>query len=171
MYKLSSINLKFKNEPLYSRISYIVCFLELFINITCILVSLTKAITTLQKVYGSRLIIQRSTCAGGGGVYKLKNENGRVVFDKRVREELDRALSCYNIQLDNPIAILSQDTAKTMLFSLKPHNLYDFFMQSTQLKLILSYYEQGCKDHELTKGGIHKPRGHFYKNCQFNFLK
>ena len=40
----------------------------------------------------------------GGGVYRLKNEHGKVVRDKRVKEELSRILLCYNIQLDNPVS-------------------------------------------------------------------
>ena len=39
----------------------------------------------------------------GGGVYKLKNEHGKVVRDTRVKEELSRILGCFNIQLDNPV--------------------------------------------------------------------
>ena len=64
----------------------------------------------------------------------LKNDKGKVVMDKRVKEELERIKTCYNIQIDNPIALLNQDTAKTFLFKCQPDKLYDFFMRATQLK-------------------------------------
>ena len=95
-----------------------------------------------QSVYGSRLIIQRTVGAGGGGTHKLKNDKGKTILDKKVKEELERILTCFNIQLDNPIAILPQDTAKTMLFSLKPDNLYKFFMKATQLDECDRYFFQ-----------------------------
>ena len=56
-----------------------------------------------QDVYGDRIRIFRSVSEKGGGVYKLKNEHGKVVRDTRVKEELSRILGCFNIQLDNPV--------------------------------------------------------------------
>merc|ERR1719186_931751 len=44
----------------------------------------------------------------------------------------------FNIQVDNPIAVLNQDTAKTFLFKCDPDKLYTFFMRATQL--------EGCKN-------------------------
>jgi chromosome segregation ATPase len=82
----------------------------------------------------------------GGGSYKLKNETGKVVADKRVKEELDRILSCYNIQVDNPIALLNQDTAKTLLFKCHPDKLYLFFMRATQLDDCHQYYNEAAID-------------------------
>jgi len=56
-----------------------------------------------QKLYGKRIIVHRTISASGGGTYRLRNEHGKVVVEKRVREELDRILSCFNIQIENPI--------------------------------------------------------------------
>ena len=44
----------------------------------------------------------------------------------------------FNIQVDNPIAVLNQDIAKTFLFKCEPDKLYTFFTQATQL--------EGCKN-------------------------
>ena len=110
-----------------------------------------------QKLYGKRIIVHRTISASGGGTYRLRNEHGKVVVEKRVREELDRILSCFNIQIENPIgmtfsstitylnismqhfysfssALLTQDTAKTFLFKCQPEKLYEFFMKATQLE-------------------------------------
>ena len=37
--------------------------------------------------------------------------------------------------MDNPIAVLNQDTAKTFLFKCDPDKLYTFFMRATQVEL------------------------------------
>ena len=58
-----------------------------------------------QKLYGKRIIVHRTISASGGGTYRLRNEHGKVVVEKRVREELDRILSCFNIQIENPIGM------------------------------------------------------------------
>ena len=43
-------------------------------------------------------------------------DKGNVVVEKKHKEELERILMSFDIQLENPIAILNQDTAKTFLF-------------------------------------------------------
>merc|ERR1712203_846 len=89
---------------------------------------------------------------------KLKNEHGKVVRDKRVKEELDRILGCFNIQLDNPIAILPQDTAKTMLFSLKANLLYKFFMKATQLDDVLKWYDEARCELQAASDALKKKK-------------
>jgi len=63
--------------------------------------------------------------------------------------ELERILMAFNIQVDNPIAVLNQDTAKTFLFKCDPSHLYTFFMRATQLEACLKDYEaaNGEKEH------------------------
>jgi len=89
------------------------------------------------EVYGDSLTVCRGVTQSAS-TYKIKDHAGRVVVDKRVREELDRILMAFNIQVDNPIAVLNQDTAKTFLFKCEPDKLYTFFMRATQL--------EGCKN-------------------------
>ena len=38
------------------------------------------------------------------------------------------------LKVDNPIAVLNQDTAKTFLFKCDPDKLYTFFMRATQVE-------------------------------------
>ena len=38
--------------------------------------------------------------------------------------------------MDNPIAVLNQDTAKTFLFKCDPDKLYTFFMRATQVQCL-----------------------------------
>ena len=43
--------------------------------------------------------------ASGSGGYKIKDHRGRIVCDKKVRDELDRILETFAIQVDNPISV------------------------------------------------------------------
>ena len=56
-------------------------------------------------VYGNSITIIRGVTVGGSGGYKIKDSRGRIVYDKKVREALDRILDCFAIQVDNPIAV------------------------------------------------------------------
>lgn len=47
---------------------------------------------------------------------------GKVVSTKR--EELTAILDQFNIQVDNPVAILNQDTSRNFLNSKSPHDRY-----------------------------------------------
>ena len=51
------------------------------------------------QVYGETITVVRTAMASGSGTYKLKDERGRIVRDKKVKEELERILSCFSIQV------------------------------------------------------------------------
>lgn len=69
---------------------------------------------------------------------------GKVVSSKK--EELDRILSAFNIQVDNPVSILNQDAARTFLNSTDPHDKYKLFMKATQLEQIEQLYKESMSD-------------------------
>ena len=85
-------------------------------------------------MYGNRIIISRTVTVSGGGGYKLKNAQGKVVIERRAKEELDNILSAFGIQVSNPIALLNQDAAKSFLMKCDADKLYEFFMKATQLE-------------------------------------
>ena len=58
-----------------------------------------------HEVYGDSITIVRSVGASGGGGYNLKDHRKLVVQDKKVKEEVDRIMSHFSIQVDNPIAV------------------------------------------------------------------
>ena len=91
------------------------------------------------EVYGDSITVMR-TVTNSSSTYKLKDHRGHVVVEKKVKEELDRVLMSFNIQVDNPIAVLNQDTAKTFLFKCEPDKLYTFFMRATQLETCKADY-------------------------------
>lgn len=69
---------------------------------------------------------------------------GEVISSKK--EELDRIVSAFNIQVDNPVSLLSQDAARTFLNSTDPHDKYKLFMKATQLEQIEQMYKESMSD-------------------------
>eukprot|EP00088_Acartia_fossae_P015810 TRINITY_DN1875_c0_g1_i1.p1 TRINITY_DN1875_c0_g1~~TRINITY_DN1875_c0_g1_i1.p1 ORF type:complete len:1073 (-),score=346.26 TRINITY_DN1875_c0_g1_i1:598-3816(-) len=92
-----------------------------------------------EDLYGRSIIVCR-TVTEKSSTYKLKDERGKVVLDRKVREEITRIMDHYNIMIDNPMILLSQDAAKTFLASVDPKSLYSFFHKSTQLKKVEEDY-------------------------------
>ena len=67
-------------------------------------------------VYGKSISITRSITKTGAGGYKIKDSNGKIVCDKKVREELDRILENFGIQVDNPIAVKFRGVSQLQSF-------------------------------------------------------
>ena len=74
-----------------------------FFLIKCILISGEDAYH--PEIYGNSITIVRGVTLSGASAYKIKDSRGRIVCDKKVREELDRILESFTIQVDNPIAV------------------------------------------------------------------
>ena len=58
------------------------------------------------KDYGKSIVITRRFTKEGSSSYKIKSKDGRVVSTKR--EELSAICDHMNIQVDNPMNILTQ---------------------------------------------------------------
>lgn len=96
-------------------------------------------------VYGPSVIVHRRLSADGSSTYKVKASDGTIVSTKR--EELVSVLDHFNVQIDNPVMILNQETSRNFLQSKSPRDKYCFFMKATQLeKLKLDYrkIEEEC---------------------------
>jgi chromosome segregation ATPase len=65
------------------------------------------------ELYGKSITIERRINADGGGGWKIKSDTGRVVSTKR--DELNAICDHSNIQVDNPMNVLSQDNARQFL--------------------------------------------------------
>ena len=55
-------------------------------------------IFTRSDLYGESITVVRSV-TNSSSTYKLKDHRGKVVVDKKVKEELDRILMSFNIQV------------------------------------------------------------------------
>ncbi|RKP07454.1 hypothetical protein THASP1DRAFT_17035 [Thamnocephalis sphaerospora] len=91
------------------------------------------------ELYGRTVHVERRIQRDGGSQYRLRNgETNAVVSSKR--EDLTAMCDHMGIQVDNPMNILSQDTAKAFLSSSKPEDKYEFFARGTQLTQLSEEY-------------------------------
>lgn len=82
------------------------------------------------EVYGPRIIISRKITYALS-TYRIISSTGTVITTKR--DELKKIITCLNIQVDNPISVLNQDTARTFLASSDTKSKYSLFMKATRL--------------------------------------
>ncbi|XP_035780884.1 structural maintenance of chromosomes protein 6-like [Anopheles albimanus] len=87
-----------------------------------------------RERYGSRIVCERTISATGAGSYKLKNANGHTISTSR--NELQKILLAFNIQVDNPICVLNQDLARSLLKDSDESKQYMFFAKATQIDTI-----------------------------------
>ncbi|CAG8528894.1 39994_t:CDS:10 [Gigaspora margarita] len=105
-----------------------------------------------HEVYGDSVVIERRISRDGSNGYKIKTSGGKVVSGKR--EELNAILDHMAIQVDNPMNVLSQDTARQFLHSSSPEDKYKFFMKGTQLTQLSEDYELIRESIETTQNII-----------------
>ncbi|KAJ8303587.1 hypothetical protein KUTeg_019983 [Tegillarca granosa] len=104
--------------------------------------------------FGDSIIVERKFSSDGGGQYRLKSSEGKVISQKR--EDLTTILDQFNIQVDNPVAILNQDTSRNFLNSKSPHDKYKFFLRATQLDQMVSDYRLADEQIKVTKDIIER---------------
>lgn len=92
-----------------------------------------------HSLYGDAIIIERRINADGGGSWRMKSAEGRTISTQR--QELNAFCDHANIQVDNPMNVLTQDAARQFLSSSNPGEMYDFFLKGTQLKQLSEEYD------------------------------
>uniref|UniRef100_A0A3B3E1R5 Structural maintenance of chromosomes protein 6 n=2 Tax=Oryzias melastigma TaxID=30732 RepID=A0A3B3E1R5_ORYME len=85
-----------------------------------------------KDVYGDGITVEHRVFSDGSRTCKLKNGSGQLVSTRK--EELVSILDHFNIQLDNPVSILSQEMSKQFLHSKNETDKYKFFMKATLLE-------------------------------------
>ncbi|XP_067943065.1 structural maintenance of chromosomes protein 6-like [Watersipora subatra] len=97
------------------------------------------------EVYGESIVVERKLMAkSGSGDYKIKTESGQLVSSKKA--DLTRILDHFNIQVENPVAILNQETSKNFLLSKNPSDVYKFFIKATKLEQMQHGYTNANKE-------------------------
>lgn len=86
----------------------------------------------IPQEYGKSIIVERSFTKSGTSSFKIKNEAGKIVSTKRA--DLDAITDFFNLQIDNPMNVLSQDMARQFLSSSSPAEKYKFFVKGVQLE-------------------------------------
>ncbi|CAK6961936.1 structural maintenance of chromosomes protein 6-like [Scomber scombrus] len=84
------------------------------------------------EVYGPSIMLDLRITREGLRTYKLRSKSGKVVSTKK--EELLYILDNFNIQVNNPVSVLTQEMSKYFLHSKGEGDKYKFFMKATQLE-------------------------------------
>uniref|UniRef100_A0A6T6BUD9 RecF/RecN/SMC N-terminal domain-containing protein n=1 Tax=Compsopogon caeruleus TaxID=31354 RepID=A0A6T6BUD9_9RHOD len=86
------------------------------------------------EVFGDAVVIEKRISRDGANSLKfLDSKNRKIQGIERPKDELVRLLDHFNIQVDNPVSILTQQRSKQFLTLGKPTDFYRFFMTSTHL--------------------------------------
>ncbi|KAF1956479.1 dna repair protein-like protein rad18 [Byssothecium circinans] len=92
------------------------------------------------ELYGNSIIVERHFSHAGSSGFKLKDQNGRIVSQKKA--DVEDILDAFALQLDNPMNVLTQDMARQFLNSSTPKDKYKFFLKGTQLETLDNDYKQ-----------------------------
>ena len=90
-------------------------------------------------LYGKSIIVERHFSKTGSSGYRLKNENGRTVSTKK--GDVDDIIEYYQLQVDNPMNVLTQDAAKSFIQNSTPAQKYKFFVEGVQLQQLDNDYK------------------------------
>jgi len=74
------------------------------------------------QTFGDTITIERRVTRDGTGSYKIKSADGRLISARR--EDLIAIMDHVAIQVDNPLNVLSQDTARQFLHTSSAEDKY-----------------------------------------------
>lgn len=63
--------------------------------------------------FGDKIIVIRHITSSGSSTYKIQNQNGRTITTSR--SDLMKMALYMNIQVDNPICVMTQDATRSFL--------------------------------------------------------
>lgn len=93
-----------------------------------------------KDLYGESITVERKIVTTGAGGYRIKSADGRTISTRK--DELQRILDFFNLQVENPITILNQDMSRSFLQTTEPRDLYKFFLKATQLQQMKQDYSE-----------------------------
>ncbi|KAI4905310.1 hypothetical protein NFI96_022725, partial [Prochilodus magdalenae] len=105
-------------------------------------------------VFGESITIDLRISSEGLRTYKLKSKTGQLVSLKK--EELVAILDHFNIQVDNPVSVLTQEMSKHFLHSKGEGDKYKFFMKATQLEQMKEDYSYIMETKTVTQTTVEK---------------
>ncbi|PAV77126.1 hypothetical protein WR25_14226 isoform A [Diploscapter pachys] len=111
-------------------------------------ICLTNRGQSAHPDYGEMVIVERTISGStGASTYSLKSmEKKGYSFKETVvskkKTDLDRLMARFGIQLNNPIFWLSQDRARSFLQDMKPSNLYQLYINATELERTAACYAE-----------------------------
>ena len=89
-------------------------------------------------VYGDSIIIERHFSRTGSSGFKVKSANGRLISSKK--GDVEDIVEYYQLQVDNPMNVLTQDAAKSFITASTPAQKFKFFVEGVQLEALDNDY-------------------------------
>lgn len=93
----------------------------------------------LPDEFGDHIIVERYFSKSGTSGYKICTASGRSVSTKR--SDLEAITDHFNLQIDNPLNVLSQDSARSFIGDSNPTAKYRFFLKGVQLEQLDMDYQ------------------------------
>ncbi|KAF2144764.1 uncharacterized protein K452DRAFT_222905 [Aplosporella prunicola CBS 121167] len=84
------------------------------------------------ELYGKSIIVERHFSLNGTSGFKLKNSKEKVISTKKA--DLEDIIDAFQLQIDNPMNVLSQDMARQFLNHSTAADKYRFFLEGTNLQ-------------------------------------
>lgn len=100
----------------------------------------------LPDKYGKSITIERTIYASGVSNYKIRDQNNKVISEKK--DEVDNITKHFDILVDNPVCVLTQEVSKNFLNSKNPKDKFKFFIKATQLEETKKDYEASFDSNE-----------------------
>ncbi|KAG8723854.1 Structural maintenance of chromosomes protein 6 [Ceratobasidium sp. 395] len=94
------------------------------------------------EVYGEAIKVTRRFTDKGSSSYTIKGakDNYKKTISSK-KEELTNIADHMNLQVDNPVVVLTQDTSRQFLASSKARDKYQFFLNGTLLTQLSDEYQ------------------------------
>ncbi len=106
----------------------------------------------LPVEYGDTILVERSFSRSGTSGFKLKSQRGGIVSTKKA--DLDEICDHFALQIDNPMNVLSQDSARQFIGSSSPADKYKFFVKGVQLEQLDQDYRIVEENLDNTEGKL-----------------
>ncbi|XP_063955858.1 structural maintenance of chromosomes protein 6-like [Lytechinus pictus] len=94
------------------------------------------------EVFGPSITVIRRIKSGkdGSSNYKILSAKDKLISTKK--DELSHIMDHFNIQVDNPVSIMNQETSKNFLLKQSAKDKYKFFLKATQLEQVSNEYRE-----------------------------
>lgn len=111
------------------------------------------------KRYGDLIAVERIIKrSNGASTYKISNATTKKTISTK-KSDLALITDHFDIQVDNPIAILCQEEAKKFIKSKDAHSMYSNFMKATQMDKMSLDYTTLDTDLRIMKQRIQNKKG------------
>lgn len=90
------------------------------------------------ELFGDSIIVERHFSKSGTSGFKVKSAQGRLISTKK--SDIEDITEYFQLQIENPMSILTQDSAKQFLNAAAPSQKYKMFLQGVQLEQLDNDY-------------------------------